>query len=156
MRKLQELHPGPEPMSIPLPSEAQDTVPLLYQSPPGAKERLELLQECITSFKAGTAAGPSGLKAQHLQDLMFPGNPHGPLLALELDRFVGHCLTGKLSQDCSTLLGTSNLIALRKRKVTSAMAEPDEELEALRTVSDWCGGESRNASLWDVATPEED
>ena len=82
---------------------------------------------------------------------MFPGNPNGPLLALELDAFIEHCLLGHFPQECCTILGVANLIALRKRGApTHGEAELSDEQEAIKTIAQWCDSESRQSSLWDV------
>ena len=125
MRRLHELHP---PEDIPGGDchfqRTPKDVPMLFTRPRGDPTRLTVLQDCLNAFRAGTAAGPSGLRAQHLQDMLFPGNPNGPLLALELDTFVDNCIRGLLPQDCCTALGVANLIALKKRSPTRLDEEP--------------------------------
>ena len=66
-----------------------------------------------------------------------------------------HCLLGRFPQDCCTLLGVANLIALRKRGApTQREAELSDEQEAIRTIAQWCDSESRQSSLWDIDDEE--
>ena len=66
----------------------------------------------IKSFRRGTAAGPSGLRAQHLQDAI--RSAHADEVIVHLTRVVGHLSRGDAPIDVSPCLAGATLVALAK------------------------------------------
>ena len=76
---------------------------------------IEDVVDCIKSFPKGTAAGPDGLRAQHLKDILrqvtydHPADPRNLLC-----RFLQLLLDGKAPESISGYLAGANLIPLTK------------------------------------------
>ena len=91
-------------------------------------DRLDTLLRCVKSFSTTSAAGPSGLKAAHLKDMLATKqhNPRRKLL-MALDALTTRALSGNLPQVVATTLGAARLIALRKETNKPQTATPMEE-----------------------------
>jgi hypothetical protein len=107
---LREKHPvGPIPRPLINPRGwHKDT------SEEGTKERLQLIKQAILSFPPGSSAGPSGLRANYLQDILKTESTSSSLLLRSLDRFVCLCLEGRIPPDVAPFLACANLIPLKK------------------------------------------
>ncbi len=56
---------------------------------------MEALTTALTSFRPGSAEGPSGLRPRHLQELSMATEEAGPIILAQLDRFAGMLLRGE-------------------------------------------------------------
>jgi len=66
----------------------------------------------LRSFKPGSAAGPDGLRQQHIQDIM---QESGTLLISSLVNFVNHVLSRGVPEPVRNVFFGANLHALRKK-----------------------------------------
>jgi hypothetical protein len=82
--------------------------------------------------------------------MVLPGNPHAPELVHELDRYVGITLSGALPASVATVLGSANLIAMRKRTGPDN-ALTDEEFASVQGIRDWCDDDT-TLPLLDIDT----
>ena len=75
----------------------------------------KLVMDCVQSFPAGAAAGPSGFRPQHLQDAMSrsAGEAGQRLLATQAE-FTDFLLSGQVPSWVRPVLAGANLISLRK------------------------------------------
>lgn len=75
-----------------------------------------LVRKAITSFPAGSGAGPDGLRPQHLKDLIsFSAAEAGERLLESITRLVNFMLAGRLPQLIASAFNSSSLIALKKK-----------------------------------------
>ena len=84
------------------------------ESPEGVRERLHELRTIVSNFPAGSAAGPSGLRPQHLQDVLRGGSGLDASLLRALDGFLRFCVNGQLPAAAAPFLCAANVIPLRK------------------------------------------
>ena len=122
-RRLRELHPlEPEPGRFP-----ETTKERLHFSSDDEerKERLERLKKAIFSFPKESAAGPSGLRPDHMKEMLgeYPGSS-GELLLDALDEYVCTCLRGEVHRAVAPILCAARLTPLRKLK------HSEEEVDA--------------------------
>ena len=82
-KALEALHPAREPIAEEFPKELwpMDT------SPEGRRARLKALKQSILQSPLRSAAGPSGLRPQHLQDIIRKDAGIAALLLEALDEF---------------------------------------------------------------------
>ena len=110
--KLESLHPKAppvDPSSLPPPPPwARD------DDEEGVRARLQCLKEVVSSFPNGSAAGPSGLRPQHLQDVLRQDEGAGSLVLAALDCFSLLCMDGKILPAASPFLACASPIPLRK------------------------------------------
>ena len=103
---LKEKHPPPHPYSEVLPQPI-NSVPLEISTP--------TILSAIQSFPAGSAAGPDGLRPQHLKDLLSGKSGLGSnLLSQALTRFVNFVLKGEIREDARPFFFGASLVALSK------------------------------------------
>ena len=108
--KLAALHPDRVPLNG-IPSHE----PWPWDnSPEGQRERLNELRSIISDFPAGSAAGPSGLRPQHLQDVLRAGSGVAASLLRSLDVFLQLCIDGRLPSAAAPFVCAANVIPLRK------------------------------------------
>ena len=122
LARLQGLHPAePEPM-LPQWDAPQLEFPNDEES---KRERLIELRKLIFSFPKESAAGPSGLRPDHLKILVgeMPGDS-GEGLLLEIDRFVRECLTRPMAAECAEIICSARLTPLRKVKEQEEISDP--------------------------------
>ena len=108
--RLAALHPDRPPVS---------TIPAAQPwpwdvSPEGHRQRLHEIKSIICDFPAGSAAGPSGLRPQHLQDVVRAGSGVAASLMTSMDSFLQLCLDGRLPAAAAPFLCAANVIPLRK------------------------------------------
>lgn len=75
------------------PCADEPAVPDLGGEGPTVSKRA--VQKALRGFPRGTAAGPSGLSAQHLIDLWVPGSPFPDALVAAVSRFANGKVTGE-------------------------------------------------------------
>jgi hypothetical protein len=84
------------------------------ESEEGKKDRLLAIKKAVQSFPPGSAAGPSGLKANHLQDIVRTESCSSALLLSALDGFCTMCLSGGLPLPMAPYFVGARLIPLKK------------------------------------------
>ena len=109
-KALEALHPARNRIAEVFPSEMwpMDT------SPEGQKTRLKALKQNILQFPLGSAAGPSGLRPQHIQDIIRKDAGVAALLLEALDEFCTTALRGTLPAEAAPYLCGAKLIPLKK------------------------------------------
>ena len=80
----------------------------------GVRTRLRSLREIILGFPRGSGAGPSGLRPQHLQDILRTDAGASASLLAAVDSFVKMCLDGEVPQSATPFLCAANLVPLKK------------------------------------------
>lgn len=80
----------------------------------GRRARLKALRATILEFPLGSAGGPSGLRPQHLQDVIRQDAGIAQVLLDTLDDFVLHALRGDLPMEAAPFLCSAKLVPLRK------------------------------------------
>ncbi len=132
--KLESLHPKAtpvDPSSLPPPQPWERD-----ESEDGVRARLRCLREVVVAFPNGSAAGPSGLRPQHLQDVLRHDGGAASLVLTALDCFSLLCLDGKVLPAAAPFLASANLIPLRKPspQVGTVEVRPVAVGEVLRRV----------------------
>ena len=115
---LRTKHPRapPAPPLEPLPD------PLDWdETPEGEEARLREIREIVLRFPLASGAGPSGLRPQHLQDLLRQDHGSAGPLNQALDALIRACLDGKFPASAAPYLCGANLIPLRKGPDGSAV-----------------------------------
>ena len=79
------------------------------------RKRTKAMRETVLQFALGSAAGPSGLRPQHLQDIIRNDAGTGALLIAALDRLVGQALGGRLPQTAAPISVEHGSYPWRKR-----------------------------------------
>jgi hypothetical protein len=102
---MQEKHPQVE-VAAP-PAEENSTPPIVLTS--------RQVYEAVRSFKAGTAAGPSGLRAEHLKEAKGRGEGRGAAALGALTRLVNLMAAGKVPEGAAPFIFGANLFALLKK-----------------------------------------
>ena len=113
--KMRALHPMAAPPTPP-PTEG---IWLHDPSDTATRDRVAGLRRIILSFPLASAAGPSGLRPSHLQDVLRKETASSVALLHSLDRFTTWCLQGKVPSDMAPFLCSARLIALRKPDCTA-------------------------------------
>ena len=113
--KMRALHP----MDAPPPPIPDSGCWLHDPSATATRERVAGLRKIILSFPLASAAGPSGLRPSHLQDVLRKETASSVALLHSLDRFSAWCLQGKVPPDMAPFLCSARLIALRKPDCTA-------------------------------------
>ena len=109
-QKLQELHPRADP-----PQFVEGGEPWPWDdTTEGKQARLKQLRFILLNFPPGSAGGPSGLRPQHLQDVLRHDVGMGSSLLAGLDSFVRFCLDGKLPKAAAPFLCGAQIVPLRK------------------------------------------
>jgi hypothetical protein len=110
-KALEGLHPKRAPVQ-PLPVVDQwdwdDT------SDEQERHRLKLLRDVVLQFPLGSAGGPSGLRPQHVQDVVRGDAGTASTLLNAMAEFTKAALTDSLPKECSEFLCAARLIPLRK------------------------------------------
>jgi hypothetical protein len=104
-KEMQAKHPQREE-AMP-PTQENSTTPIILSS--------HQVYEAICSFKAGTAAGPSGLKAENLKEAKGRGEGRGAVALGALTRLVNVMAAGKVPKEISPFIFGESLFALRKK-----------------------------------------
>ena len=108
--KMRTLHPMDAP-----PTAIPDSGCWLHDaSETATRERVAGLRRIILSFPLASAAGPSGLRPSHLQDVLRKETASSVALLHSFDRFTTRCLQGQVPADMAPFLCSVRLIALRK------------------------------------------
>ena len=102
---MEEKHPQAEVPSAP--EEAPSEPPFTCSS--------RQVYEAVRSFKAGTAAGPSGLRAEHLKEAKGRGEGRGAAALGAITRLVNCMAAGKVSEEVAPFLFGANLFAVIKK-----------------------------------------
>ena len=113
LAKLRALHP-----SAPAPADGTGVHLAdseLWHDLEGRRDRLRDLEKAIRDFPPASAAGPSGLRPQHLQDALRTAE-HGAIqrLLIALDRLALQCESGYVHDRIAEWLCASRLIPLKK------------------------------------------
>jgi hypothetical protein len=77
---------------------------------------LHELLTIVSNFPAGSAARPSGLRPQHLQDVLRGGSGLDASLLRSLDGFLQFCVKGRLPVAAAPFLCAANVIPLKKTR----------------------------------------
>ena len=104
-KEMEEKHPQAEVPSAP--EEAPSEPPFTCSS--------RQVYEAVRSFKAGTAAGPSGLRAEHLKEAKGRGEGRGAAALGAITRLVNCMAAGKVSEEVAPFLFGANLFAVIKK-----------------------------------------
>lgn len=108
--KLEALHPQREPPQASLHHEAWP-----WDVNDDAEDKfLRAIRQTMLAFPAGSAAGPSGLRPQHLQDVLMHQAGSAASVTSSLAQFVKMCLDGQLPPAAASFLCSANLLPLRK------------------------------------------
>ena len=76
-----------------------------------------MVRKAINSFKAGSAPGPSGLRAEHLKEAMTAPAPHLSSRALEsITKLVNMLAKGKLPPSVASYFCAAKLFAAVKKQ----------------------------------------
>ena len=103
--EMEAKHPQ---LEVPEPPQEENTVsPISFNS--------REVYEAIASFKAGTAAGPSGLKAEHLKEAKGRGEGRGAATLGALTRLVNTMTKGLVPKEVAPYFFGANLFALIKK-----------------------------------------
>ena len=116
-KALEALHPAREPISETFHTEMWP----VDTSPEGQRARLKALKQSILQFPLGSAAGPSGLRPQHLQDIIRKDAGIAALLLEALDEFCITALRGTLPAEAAPFLCGAKLIPLKKPGAKTAV-----------------------------------
>jgi len=111
LARLRELHPKAEGpgLAAPLPDDRPDV------TTPWASDQLLEMEAVVWSFPPGSAAGPSGLRPQHLLDCLNSADSAAKAGLLEaLLTLVTAVSAGRRHPQAAPLLCTARLIPLRK------------------------------------------
>ena len=104
-KSMQDKHPHADPPTLPT-----------EEAPPSLSFDVKRVRNAVLSFKAGTAPGPSGLRAEHLKlALLAPTPARGEGLASALTKFVNVMASGKLPAGFAPFFCSANLFAARKK-----------------------------------------
>ena len=104
-REMEQKHPQVE---VPMPPEAE------LNTPPITMSSREVF-EATRGFKAGTAPGPSGLKAEHLKEAKGRGEGRSAAALGALTRLVNLMAAGKAPVEATPYLFGANLFAAIKK-----------------------------------------
>jgi len=110
--RLCELHPQAEGPTLepPLPEDRPDI------APSWASDQLQAMEAVVRSFPPGSAAGPSGLRPQHLLDCLNSADSAAKAGLLEaLLTLVTTTSSGRLHPRAAPYLCAARLIPLRKK-----------------------------------------
>jgi hypothetical protein len=110
-KALEGLHPRRPPVQ-PLPVE--DHWDWDDEDEEQARRRLKLLRDVVLQFPLGSAGGPSGLRPQHVQDVVRGDAGTASMLLNALAEFTKAALTGALPVECAEFICGARLIPLRK------------------------------------------
>jgi hypothetical protein len=102
---MEEKHPQVE-VAAP-PTGENSTPPLALSS--------RQVRDAIMSFKAGTAAGPSGLRGEHLKEARGRGEGRGAAALGALTRLVNAMAAGRVPKEVAPYIFGGNLFALMKK-----------------------------------------
>ncbi len=120
--KLQDLHPPASSPPVPPRSPLQG-----YSTPTHAS-----VEKCLSSFKKGSGAGPSGLRADWLKELtMSPGCRVTDLVALAMWLLI----TGRCPEELRKIYAGARLVALPKPPPTGPDIRPVAVGELLRRIA---------------------
>ncbi|HSN24205.1 MAG TPA: hypothetical protein VLS45_08585, partial [Methylomicrobium sp.] len=103
-QKLADLHP-PTPADR-RPAPTTDTAPLQVST--------SAVRAAIQSFPNGSAAGPDGLRPQHLKDMLTAASDDSPLLAT-ITELTNLLLEGKVPASIGGIIFGANLLAIVKK-----------------------------------------
>ena len=108
MQNLHELHPSSSPVATP--------EPLIVEPPQGwSDSEISTMKDIIFSFPPGSAAGPSGLRAQHLYDGLTFGDAWSQrALLVALLHFAHMCESGSCPSEAVPWLCSASLFPLKK------------------------------------------
>ena len=121
--RLKTLHPTEVPPIAPLPPAGSQLE--FGTSVEEVEVRLQALRKTIWAFPKESAPGPSGLRPDHLKDMLgeLPGE-HGAGLLLELDRFVIYSISQGWPSDMASVLCAARLAPLRKVSAGTFVEDP--------------------------------
>jgi hypothetical protein len=144
MDNLRKLHPHEAPPNVKIPDNIRTLE--FPMDPETLKDRLVALRKAIFSFPKESAAGPSGLKPDHLKSMIgdMPGDTGEQLLA-QLDRFVCKSLEEGRPPEMAEILCAARLTPLRK------VQEVEEVIDAFGHV---CNPPSTEESTRPIAAGE--
>ena len=109
MQRLQDLHPYEHPVPVPYPLDRPDDLPAVSATDRAA------MHDLVRSFPAGSAAGPSGLRPQHLLDVLCAASTRSKdCLLTSLVAFCQLCTGGQCSSEAVPWLCAATLWPLRK------------------------------------------
>ena len=145
---LKAKHPDMHPeANIPSPPLPRDFLP-------SEKISEDAVRSTIHSFSRGSAAGPDGIRPQHLVDLTCASAEHGGRELLHaLTDFVNHVIQGDIPQSVRPIFFGANLTPLRKKDGGIRPIAVDQSLRRLMAkcvssrVSKSLGAELRQHSL---------
>ena len=110
---MRALHPEEPELPCSLPP-AEDTL-AFELTDEGSRERLSYLRKAVFSFPDYSATGPSGLRPDHLNDLLgYDAGAEGHHLLEALDVFIRRDLTAGLPQRAVPVFCAARLTPLRK------------------------------------------
>ena len=115
--KLQALHPSGSGFSVPpvVLSTATDKATAAFDTliP---DDRSQLLRKLVLSFPPGSSAGPSGLRPQHLREMLLDADTTiSTRLLHSLDSLCRQAITGSLPQPVAEWLCGARLFPLKKK-----------------------------------------
>jgi len=113
LARLRELHPQAEGPALepPLPEDRPDV------APSWASDQLQAMEAVVRSFPPSSAAGPSGLRPQHLLDCLNSADSAAKAGLLEaLLTLVTTVSSGRLHPRAAPYLCAARLIPLRKKR----------------------------------------
>ena len=87
---------------------------LIHTYTEGQRARLKAIKQSILQFPLGSAVGPSGIRPQHLQDIIRKNAGIAALLLEALDEFCITALRGTLPAEAAPYLHGAKLIPLKK------------------------------------------
>ncbi len=116
LAKLRDLHPTAAPPPEGTGSHAT-TFDHQWHDLESRRDRLQVLERRIRDFPPASAASPSGLRPQHLQDALRTAE-HGASqrLLIALDRLALQCEIGHIHDRIAEWLCASRLIPLKKKE----------------------------------------
>lgn len=111
----------------------------------------QLVQEMIKAFPAGSGAGPSGLRPQHLKDsISHLSNEAGQRLLVSLTSLVNLILRGEVPRVVQPLLFGANLLSLEKK---CGGVRPIAVGESIRRLAAKCASRIATQKLSDILSP---
>ena len=133
---LQSLHPHHPPHGRSSTPFAEDDLLIRDGSSEGVQDRLDDLYKAIRSFEPESAAGPSGLRPDHLRDMVFDRVlPQASELLLALDAFIGLVLTEGLPAGIAPRFAAAKLTALRKTATVQQTPGPGTSAADVRPIA---------------------
>ena len=127
LEELRRLHPH-EPTPPKLPQQARQ-----WNFPTDNREkrnRLHCLLQCIRSFPTSSAPGPSGLRPDHVKDLLEDEtSPGGAELLAALELYATWAAKGNIPETAAPFLAAAKLTPLRKKGQPPELDQCGNELE---------------------------